>query len=90
MAACYIHEQEEPDPIQVAAYLLRGFIDHNCFIDGNKRVAWLAALEVLDVGAGLTLDAPEEDAAEMVLAVAQSDLEIEGIAVWMADHLVAA
>lgn len=45
MAAMYEQDADEPDPLIVAAYLLRSLCQNHRFVDGNKRVAWLAALE---------------------------------------------
>lgn len=85
------NSSSEPiDPLLMAAFLLRSLVQNHCFVDGNKRVAWLAALDVLAVGASLTLEADEEEAADFVLRIADGTARsIPAIVDWLAEHLVA-
>jgi hypothetical protein len=72
-----------------AAFLLRSLVQDHCFVDGNKRVAWLAALDVLALGANLTLGVDEEEAANFVLRVADGTTRsIPEIAAWLAERLI--
>lgn len=90
--ASYTHStsSEQLDPLLVAAFLLRSLVQNHCFVDGNKRVAWLAALDVLAVGASLTLRADEEEAANFVLGIADGTTRsVPEIVNWLADRLIA-
>lgn len=87
-AARYARESDEPDPLLIAAYLLRSLAKNHCYVDGNKRVAWLACLEVLAVGASVTVEEDQEAAAMFVESVATGALDVEGVVHWLADRLV--
>lgn len=86
--ALYANPDGEPDPLHVAAYLLRSLAQNHCYEDGNKRIAWLALLEVLWVHASLTVDADEEEAADVVLKVTTREWTVEELILWLADRLV--
>jgi death-on-curing protein len=80
---------DELDPLMVAAYLLRSLTKNHCFVDGNKRAAWLAALEVLAVGANLTIKAGQVEAAEFVNATASGAVpDVATITRWLAVRLI--
>lgn len=64
-----------------AAYLFHLVKDHP-FIDGNKRVGAVTALVFLELN-GFDFDAPEDDFAEMVLAVARGELGKADVAVFI-------
>lgn len=64
-----------------AAYLFH-LVKNPPFVDGNKRVGAVAALVFLDLN-GFDFDAPEDDFAEMVLAVVRGDLDKAGVAVFL-------
>ena len=56
----------------VAAYLYH-IVQNHPFLDGNKRVGAVAALVFLALN-GYDFDAPEDDFADMVLAVARGEM----------------
>jgi death-on-curing protein len=61
----------------------------HCFVDGNKRVAWLATSYAL-LGMGLTLDVTDEEAIAFCVDLASGKVESSDIVVhWVADHLKA-
>jgi death-on-curing protein len=64
-----------------AAYLFHLVKDHP-FIDGNKRVGAVTALVFLELN-GFVFDAPEDDFAEMVLAVVRGELGKADVAVFI-------
>lgn len=64
-----------------AAYLFH-LVKNPPLVDGNKRVGAVAALVFLDLN-GFDFDAPEDDFAEMVLAVVRGDLDKAGVAVFL-------
>ena len=70
-----------------AATLLYGLARNHPFIDGNKRVAVLAALQFLNVN-GLDLDlTPPEEAYKMIAGVAAGTITLEALTTWMAGRL---
>jgi death on curing protein len=68
-----------PDLHTKAAALLHSLARNHAFVDGNKRVSWLAAGAFYWVN-GLELDAPEDPAYDLVIAVATGDLDVPEIA----------
>ena len=64
-----------------AGYLFHLVKDHP-FIDGNKRVGAVTALVFLELN-GFAFYAPEDDFAEMVLAVARGELGKPDVAVFI-------
>jgi death on curing protein len=78
------------DPLVVAALLLKYLARSQIFVDGNKRVAWSAAVHIL-LGMGATLACTENDAADFVLQVAEDNFDSElEIVEWFAVRLAAA
>ena len=70
-----------------AATLLFGIARNHPFIDGNKRVAVLAALQFLNVN-GLDLNlAPPEEAYKMIAGVAARTITLEALTTWLAGRL---
>jgi death-on-curing protein len=62
-----------------AAVLLESLVGHHCLVDGNKRLGWLATV----VFYGLNderLEAPDDAAYELVMAVARAEVDLEHIA----------
>jgi death-on-curing protein len=71
-----------PDlPAMAAAYLFHIACDHP-FIDGNKRVAAMAAFVFLDIN-GVDLRAPPDEFEGTVLAIAAGLLSKADLAEWM-------
>jgi death-on-curing protein len=70
-----------------AATLLFGIAKNHAFIDGNKRVAVLAALQFLNLnGFDLNLTPPEE-ANETITGVAAGTVTLETLTTWIAGRL---
>lgn len=88
LAASYAQETDEPDVLHVAAYLMRSLARDHCYMDGNKRMAWLATLEVLAVHSATTVDADQAEAAAMVEQVATGAVDVPALIQWLGDHLV--
>ena len=65
---------------EMAAAYLYHLVKNHPFIDGNKRAGAVAAIVFLALN-GYEFDAPEEDFADMVLAVAQGELDKAEVAV---------
>ena len=66
------------DPLLVAAYLLCYLARNHAFIDGNKRVAWLAFEDQLRL-VGLRVEASVDEAETLVLAVVAKELQAEDV-----------
>lgn len=86
-SASYHLDSDEPNDLHVAAYLLRSLAKNHCYIDGNKRIAWLACLEVLAVHSAVTIEADQDEAAEVVERVAQGQMAIDELINWLAMRL---
>jgi death-on-curing protein len=73
------------DIYEMAAAYLFHLVKNHPFFDGNKRVGAVATLIFLCL-TGFDFDAPEDDFAEMVLAVARGDLDKADVAVCIRRH----
>lgn len=62
-----------------AAALLHSIARNHALVDGNKRLAWLATTVFLDVS-GSPFDLSDDAAFDLVMAVAQGDLDVPDIA----------
>lgn len=60
--------------LQFAGYLLFYLARDSCFVDGNKRVAWTSAMHILG-SVGLTLNATEDEAIDLVFDVVEKRVE---------------
>ncbi len=70
-----------------AATLLFGLARNHAFIDGNKRIAVLAALRFLNQnGHDLNLDPPEK-AYETIVGVASGAVPLDDLTAWIDDRL---
>lgn len=79
--ATYGAEFLHTDLYAMAAAYLFHLVKNHPFIDGNKRVGAVAALIFLLLN-GDDFDAPEDDLAELVLAVARGELDKAQVAVF--------
>jgi death-on-curing protein len=70
-----------------AAALLTSIARNHALIDGNKRFSWYLTLAFLRVN-GFRVDMTNDDAFDLVIAVAQGHLELAEIAESLAAHLV--
>ncbi|WP_054030623.1 type II toxin-antitoxin system death-on-curing family toxin [Desulfatitalea tepidiphila] len=73
------------DIYEMAAACLFHLVKNHPFVDGNKRVGAVTALIFLYLN-GFDFDAPENDLAEMVLAVARGDIDKADVAVFIRRH----
>jgi death-on-curing protein len=62
-----------------AAALMHSLARNRAFVDGNKRIAWLSAGAFYWIN-GLLLDAPDDPAYDVVIAVATGTVEVADIA----------
>ena len=62
-----------------AAALMDSVVNNHPLVDGNKRLGWLATLVFLDLN-GIWIEAPDDDAYNLVIAVASGEVTLDGIA----------
>ena len=59
-----------------AAALLDSLVRNHPLVDGNKRLGWLATLVFLDIN-GHWIETPDDDAYQLVMAVAAGELSLK-------------
>lgn len=59
-----------------AAVLLESIVRNHPLVDGNKRLGWLSAVVFLGLN-GPDLDAPDDDAYDLVIGVATGEVAAE-------------
>lgn len=77
---------EERDMAALAAAYAFGLACNHGYVDGNKRIAFVAAAVFLDLN-GWEIEAPEPEVVRAMLALAAGDLDEEAFAGWIRDHL---
>ena len=71
-----------------AGYALFYLVQGHCFVDGNKRIGWIVAIEVLR-RKGLEIDSPDEEVIDFVLKIASNEVsDGRTVVKWLADRLV--
>lgn len=68
-----------PDLDTKAAVLLESIVRNHALVDGNKRLGWLATVVFFGLN-DVTIDAPDDDAYELVMAIARSEPTVEDVA----------
>lgn len=74
------------DLADLAAAYAHAFTRNHGFIDGNKRVAFMAAYTFLGLH-GYDLDVPEPEAVTMMLALTSEDVSEAEFAAWIRENL---
>lgn len=76
------------DDVEQAAVLAESLVSGHCFVDGNKRTAWVAMVTFLEVrGAGqLTRYTPAE-AAERMIRLTMRDETADDLARWLRERV---
>ena len=62
-----------------AAALLHSIVTNHALVDGNKRLGWLATTVFMDTN-GEPVELADDDAFQLVLAIAEGSLDVEDIA----------
>ena len=68
-----------PSVLLKAAALLDSVANNRALVDGNKRLAWLATVVFLDLN-GVWIEAPDDDAYDLVIAVTEGTASLDQIA----------
>lgn len=68
-----------PTVEEKAAALLESLVRNHPLIDGNKRLGWLATVVFMDLN-GMWIEAPDDDAYDLVIAVAEGSTTLPEIA----------
>jgi death on curing protein len=92
-AGLYTAKHDPPEPVDIglvfAGYLLFYLAKNHCFVDGNKRIAWMACVRALAYY-GLTIGATQEEAEQFVDAVINDRIDSgAGVVDWLAERLEA-
>jgi death-on-curing protein len=74
-----------PSLFLMAGALLRSLAENQPFTDGNKRVAWAAAIVFLEIN-GIRVEASEDAAVRMMLQVSAKELDVAGVAEFLEQH----
>ena len=77
----------DPDAMELAAAYLYGLARNHAFVDGNKRIAIVAAATFLLIN-GYRLTANEGTLYEFVMMVAAGEIDEDGAAAFFRDHTV--
>jgi death-on-curing protein len=75
----------QPTVAEMAASYAFGLVKNHPFIDGNKRIGFVAAVLFMELN-GLQFQASEADAVIQTLALATGDLSEADYATWLAAH----
>lgn len=81
--------QEETDLATLAAAYGYGLTRGHGYVDGNKRVGFVAMAVFLDLN-GWSLDASEQEVVQVMVAVASGRLAESDLATWVRTHIQAA
>ena len=76
---------ESPDIVNMAAAYTWGIVCNHPFVDGNKRTGFVVGVLFLELN-GYRFNASEEDAAQMVLALASRNLDEAGYIAFLRAH----
>lgn len=74
-----------PDVFSKAAALGHSIISNHPFIDGNKRVGYMAMRLFLNVN-GYDLTASVEENYQFVIEIAEREKDVKSIAKWLKEH----
>jgi death on curing protein len=72
----------------LAALYGHGLTRAHPYLDGNKRIGFVAMAAFLDAN-GLSLDARDEEVVDVMRRVASADLGLDELAIWIREHVSA-
>ena len=68
-----------PTLVEKAAALLHSLVRNHALVDGNKRLGWTAMVVFCDIN-GTWIEAPDDEAYDLVIAVAEGRADVPDIA----------
>ena len=74
--------KKKPDLFSLAASYGYALTKNHGFIDGNKRVAFMAIYIFLGLN-GYDLDAPEEEVVDVIMRLSSGGLDEDKLAIWL-------
>ena len=80
--------QNQPDLAALAAAYCYGLARGHGYLDGNKRVGFVAMAIFLDLN-GWSVEASEPDVVQVMVAVAAGEMGEDDLAAWLRGHMVA-
>ncbi|MBC8205649.1 MAG: type II toxin-antitoxin system death-on-curing family toxin [Kiritimatiellales bacterium] len=78
----HLFRYEQPTLFEMAAAYAHGLVKNHPFLDGNKRISFMAAYIFLGAN-GHELDVPEAEAALRTLALAAGEISADEYAAWL-------
>ena len=78
---------KEPDIIVLAASYGYGLARNHCFIDGNKRVAFMAMYTFLGLN-GYEIETTEPEVVDLMLGVADGSVSESEIIIWLRKRVI--
>ena len=88
-AELYTESDDSIPGLCFAGSLVYYLILNHCFIDGNKRIAWAAAMEILRAKS-LTVGVSDDDAEDYCIGIINGKVErAVDVATWLAPRLEA-
>ena len=73
------------DLLDLGATYAVGVASNHAFVDGNKRIAFMALGQFL-IDNGVLLTAKDDEATEIMLGVARNEVSIDQLAAWLRDR----
>ena len=80
---------ERPTIFDMAAAYAAGIVKNHPFLDGNKRTGFMAAALFIELN-GFKIQATEQEAVVMTVALAAGEIEAGAYALWLKDNCVKA
>ncbi|QDL11680.1 type II toxin-antitoxin system death-on-curing family toxin [Brasilonema octagenarum UFV-E1] len=78
----FVYGELTPTIFELAAAYCYGFAKNHAFVDGNKRLSFVAMATFLELN-GYSFDAPEVEVVVMMEGIASSEETQESLAVWI-------
>jgi death on curing protein len=76
------------DHAGAAAALLRSIAQNQPFLDGNKRIAWIATRTFLAAN-GFDIRADTDEGVKLMIDLAERNLDVDDVAEFLAKHAAA-
>ncbi len=82
----WLYDESSPDLARLAASIAYGIVRNHPFVDGNKRVGYVACLLFLRLN-GKMLTATPEEKYHAFISLADGTNSEQTFAVWLREHL---